>query len=70
MLIRRRMERLACSGSALLGHEGFQDRDRGEVMERVEAMIPPYISRTAWINLLLEQALAEAEQKWEAKGRA
>jgi hypothetical protein len=42
----------------------------GEVMERVEAMIPPYISRTAWINLLLEQALAEAEQKWEAKGRA
>ena len=41
----------------------------GEVMERVEAMIPPYISRTAWINLLLEQALAEAEQKWEAKGR-
>ena len=40
-----------------------------EVMERVEAMIPPYISRTAWINLLLEQALAEAEQKWEAKGR-
>ena len=42
----------------------------GEVMERVEAMIPPYISRTAWINLLLEQALAEAEQKWEGKGRA
>ena len=42
----------------------------GEVMERVEAMIPPYISRTAWINLLLEQALAQAEQKWEAKGRA
>jgi hypothetical protein len=42
----------------------------GEVMERVEAMIPPYISRTAWINLLLEQALAEAEQKRGAKGRA
>lgn len=42
----------------------------GEVMERVEAMIPPYISRTAWINLLLEQALAEAEEKRGGKGRA